>query len=279
MLAVVKHQQQLRRAQPVPQRLDHSHLAALPHPQRLHHQRGHQLRVGDAGQIGQPHAVAETFRCPRGELHRQPGLPRAAGPGQRDQPRLAHQAFQRGQLPFPADETGQPQRQVVPLRARRRGNLLPQHRLLEPAQLLTRLDAQLLREHRAGAAVGGQRIGLPLAAVQRQHQQPPQPLPEWMLGDQALQLPGHLRSQPQREVGLDAALHRHQPKLLQPGALQRQRLHPRHVRERPAPPQPQRRPEPVGRTRRLPPLQHSRPAPTSCSNPLASSWPGSAARA
>jgi hypothetical protein len=67
----------------------------------------------------------------------------------------------------------------VLLPARRRGrDLLPQHRPLELAELLAGLDAQLLREHRPGPAVRGQRIGLPSAAVQREHQKPPQPLAE-----------------------------------------------------------------------------------------------------
>jgi hypothetical protein len=210
MLTVVQDQQQLRRAQPVAQRLDHRHLAGLPHPQRLHHQRQHQRRVGDAGQAGHPGPVAQPLHCPGGELQGQPRLAGTAGSGQSDQPRRAHQLLQCGQLPLPAHKTGQLQRQVMPLVARcRRGDFLPQHRLLEPAQLLARLDAQLVRQHRAGAAVGGQRVGLPFAAIQRQHQKAPEPLPDPMLGDQALQLPRHLRRQPQLDIGLDAALQRH----------------------------------------------------------------------
>ena len=138
---------------------------------------------------------------------------------------------------------------------RRGRDLLPQHRSLELAQLLAGLDAQLLRQYRPGPAVRGQRIGLPPAPVQREHQKPPQPLAERIPGHQALQLPGNLRGQPQLDIGLDPALHRHQPKLLQPGALPGQSLHIGHVGKRAAPPQPQRLPEPGGRGRRLPVLQ------------------------
>ena len=201
MLAVIQHQQQLRRAQPVPQRLEHRHLAGLPHPQRRHHLRRHQPGIGEAGQARQPRPVAETARRGRRELHRQPGLPGSARPGQGNQPRPGDQLVQRGKLPFPAQETGQPDRQVVQLAARRRGrDLLPQHRLLQGLQFLAGLDPQLTGQHRAGPPVGGQRISLPPAPVQRQHQQPPQPLPHRIPGDQPLQLPGRLRRQAQLSI-------------------------------------------------------------------------------
>src|SRR5262249_40886971 len=95
-------------------------------------------------------------------------------------------------------------------------NLLPQHRLLEPAQFLTWLDPQLVREPGPAAADRAKSIALPAAPVKRQHQQAPQSLPDRMLGNQDLQLPAHLRLPPERKVGLDPARYRQQPKLLQP---------------------------------------------------------------
>ena len=135
----------------------------------------------------------------------------------------------------------------------RRGDLVAQHRLLQPAQLLPRLHAQLLSQHLPGATAGRQRIGLPLTAVQREHQQPPQALPYRVPGHQLLQLAGHLRRQPQLNSRLGPSLHRHQPKLLQPRPFQRQRLYSGHVRQRPASPQRQRLAEPASAGRRLPP--------------------------
>ncbi len=79
MLAVIQHQQQLRRPQPVDQRLQHRHITRLPHPQRLHHLRGHQPRIGDAGQLSQPHPVREPAHHARPGLQRQPGLSGPAG--------------------------------------------------------------------------------------------------------------------------------------------------------------------------------------------------------
>jgi hypothetical protein len=60
----------------------------------------------------------------------------------------------------------------------RRRDLLAQHRLLQHAQLLTRLQPQFTGKDLPRPPVRGQRVGLPLGPVQRQHQQPPQPLPQ-----------------------------------------------------------------------------------------------------
>ena len=62
--------------------------------------------------------------------------------------------------------------------------ILGQDRALELAQPLARLDAQLVGQRAAGVAVGLQRVGLPVGAVQREHQLRPQPLAVGVLGDQ-----------------------------------------------------------------------------------------------
>ena len=144
----------------------------------------------------------------------------------------------------------------MPFPARRHGrDFLAQHRLLKLAQFLTRLQPQLLGQHRPGAVVGRQRLRLTLAAIQRQHQQAPQSLADRMLGDQAFQLACHLRVPPQPEIGFHAAFQHDQPKLLQPRAFQREGFHVGHVRERTAAPQPQRLPEPASGDDRLTPAK------------------------
>ena len=55
-------------------------------------------------------------------------------PVKRDQPRLPEQPVQPGQVLLAAQETGQRRGQVMPRGCWRRQNLLPQHRLLQPAQ-------------------------------------------------------------------------------------------------------------------------------------------------
>ena len=259
MLAVIQHQQQFRRAQPVDQRLQHRHITGLPHPQRRHHLHRHQCWIGDTGQLGQPHPVREPAGHPRPCLQGQPGLARPAGPGQGHQPRLPQQLVNPVQVLLAAHEAGQRRGQVIPRGRRRGGDLLAQDRLLQPAQVLPRLQPQLRGQQFTGPPVGRQRVGLAFGPVQRQHQQPPQPLPHRVLRDQALQLPGHLRVQAQLDVGLDAAFCRRQAELLQPRGLPRQRLHLTHISQRPPPPQPQGLPEMPRRGGRLAAAEHRMP--------------------
>src|SRR5207344_3017693 len=51
-------------------------------------------------------------------------------------------------------------------------------RLLEPPKLWPRLEPELVGEHAPRLLEGLERIRLAAAAVERQHQLPPQPLPE-----------------------------------------------------------------------------------------------------
>ena len=70
--------------------------------------------------------------------------------------------------------------------------VLAQDRLLEPLELRRWIDAELVDERLAGAAVSVERIRLPAAPVEREHQEPDRPLAERMLGDEGLELTDHL---------------------------------------------------------------------------------------
>ena len=59
---------------------------------------------------------------------------------------------------------------------------LVENRCFEVAQLAARLQPELVPESGACPLVGAQRVGLAARAVQSQHEQPPQPLTERMLG-------------------------------------------------------------------------------------------------
>ena len=86
---------------------------------------------------------------------------------------------------------------------------------MQPPQRLPGVDAELAGEQVADMAVGGQRVGLPAAPVQRQHELAVQPLPQRMVGGQLLQLGGERVVPAQRQVGVDPGLERGQPQLLQ----------------------------------------------------------------
>jgi hypothetical protein len=103
--------------------------------------------------------------------------------------------------------------------------VLGEDRALEPAQSLARLDAQLVDQRPARVLVGLERVGLPVRAVQGEHQLCPQPLPVRMLGDQRLQLADELAVAAEREPGLDALLERREPQVVEPRDLRlRERL-------------------------------------------------------
>ncbi len=131
-------------------------------------------------------AVAEVTGQPVRQLEAQPGLADAAGPEDRHHPVLAEQRRDGVELPLPADEAGRERGQRDrrdwgrPRTCRRlevERRILVEHAALEPLQLGPGLDAELVHEDRASAAVGLQRVGLAARAVQREHQVRVQALP------------------------------------------------------------------------------------------------------
>ena len=90
---------------------------------------------------------------------------------------------------------------------------------LQTLELLAGVQSELVDERVAGALVLGQRVGLPPAPIQREHELAAQPLAVGVLGDQRRQLARQIGVAAEREVGVDARLHRAQPQILQPGRL------------------------------------------------------------
>ena len=81
------------------------------------------------------------------------------------------------------------------------------------------VDAEFAGEQVAGTPVGGERLGLPAAAIQREHELAVQPLPQRMLGGQLLQFAGERIVAAKRQVSIDPRLQRSEPQLLQAGCL------------------------------------------------------------
>ena len=117
-------------------------------------------------------------------------------------------------------------RASVPRRTRRRlgqtsgrrppsVGILAQDRLLQLAQRLPRLDAELLDEAPPRLAVDSERLGLPPRPIEGEHLLSPHALSQGMLRRKGLEL----RDQPvvvaEGELGLDPLLGRHQPQLLE----------------------------------------------------------------
>ena len=67
---------------------------------------------------------------------------------------------------------------------------------VQALQGLAGVDAEFTGEQVAHPPVGGQRVGLPDAAIQRQHELAVQPLPQRVPGGQAIQLGGECVCRP-----------------------------------------------------------------------------------
>ena len=84
-------------------------------------------------------------------------------------------------------------------------------------QLRARLDAELAGQDAAGVGERGQRLGLALAAVQREHQLGAEPLPQRMRAHQLNQLLRGLGVAAEREDDVDVLFGRGQPLLVKSG--------------------------------------------------------------
>ncbi len=93
---------------------------------------------------------------------------------------------------------------------------MAQDGLLELIERRPWLDAELLDKRAARCLERLERIGLPAAAVEGQHELDAQTLPQRMLRDQRLELRDEVAVAAEREVGIDSLLERQEAKLVQP---------------------------------------------------------------
>ena len=97
--------------------------------------------------------------------------------------------------------------------------ILREDLLLERAELRTGLDAELLDEHVARLLVGAQRVGLTARAVQGEHEQLAEPLPDRVLLGEPLGLDRDRRVAAPLEIDRELGLQRDEVQLLQALAL------------------------------------------------------------
>jgi hypothetical protein len=126
VLEVVQDQQRLPLPEELAQALLRRPRGRLPRTESLGDGRGNQDRIADRGEGNEPDAIGELGGDLLGDPDRQPRLADPARTGQGDQADAgpAEQGDDRRDLPLPADEAGERQRQVrpVPLRQRDRGD-------------------------------------------------------------------------------------------------------------------------------------------------------------
>ena len=200
------------------------------------------------GARGQRHREQARRADPRLALDPERPAPAARHPGEEspqpfDLRGPPHERARRGLLEGQArlggrrgDEPARPARRLGGQVQRR---VERQHLLVQAAQPLPRLDAELTDQVLACLAEDLERLGVPPAAVQRQHQQLAQRLADRVLPDQAGELGAQLPVPAQRQRGGRVPLHRRQPQLRQPLAFGLGER-PGHAGQRVAPPQPER---------------------------------------
>ncbi len=97
--------------------------------------------------------------------------------------------------------------------------VLGEHPGVQAPQPGTGVDAELLREQRAGPVEGVEGVALPTGAIAGEHQQLPEALAQGVLGHQALEVGDRGGLLAEGEQGLEAALLRQEPELPEPPSL------------------------------------------------------------
>ena len=128
---------------------------------------------------------------------------------------------------------------------------LGEDRLLELAQLPSRLEPELVGERASGVAEALQCVGLAARPVQREHVLGAQALAHRLLAHEALELRHQLDVTTETEVGLDALLDRGEAQLLEPRAAVLGEPLIGEIAQRPTAPQRQRRAQELGGAGRI----------------------------
>ena len=110
-------------------------------------------------------------------------------------------------------------------------------RRLQPSQLRSGLDAQLLTQDRSRGLEGAERVSLAPRPVQSQHLLPAETLPQRILRDQGVHLRRDQSVQSEGKLGLEPQLQAARLELLQPHAVALREPLVGEVRQRRAPPQ------------------------------------------
>ncbi len=105
------------------------------------------------------------------------------------------------------------------------------------AQLVARLYAELVNQDAPRPLIGRERLGLPPAPVQREHQLGVEALPQRVVKCELHQFPGQLRVPPQSQAGIHSPLERLHPQRVEPRYLGRHEHVRRCIRQRVPTPQ------------------------------------------
>ncbi len=200
-----------------------------PRVQGLGDRRSDQPGLAECGQLHRPDTVGEVLPALTCELQREPGLAAAAGPGQGEEPRVAQQGGELGQLALAADEARQLGREVAGAPAGRwrltlggldlrlRLEAPREYPLVEAARLVVGLVLELAAQAPLQLLKLGQRLLPPPPARVEAHQRPVGGLVKGLVDQEVAQACDRRRPIGRRlELGqLDSE---REPKLAQGGA-------------------------------------------------------------
>ena len=181
------------------------------------------VRAARAREVDEPDAVRELGLEGTRGLDGEPTLADAGRTGERHEAVLVQDARDLGELILASDERRRRRGQIAEAPAddrngRDRG-VVREDRLLEPPKLGPWLEPQLVGEHAARLLERVERIRLAAAAVERQHQLPPQPLPERVVRERRTKRRRELPMLAEREPDLEVLLERVDAQRLEPARL------------------------------------------------------------
>ncbi len=197
--------------------------------ERRRDRRGNAGRVADRSQLDQVPAEAQAFGLGPPDLERQPGLAHSSGADEGDEAMVAEQGPEVAHLRVTANERcqrlgdtrGADGGDRTGHRFRHAGwgqcGVVGEDRRLQSAQLRPRIEAEFLAQELTALLEDPQGVGLPSAAVEREHQQPSHALTKGMGGDQFLELNDGPMVTPELQLEIKPVLGHRKSQLGQPG--------------------------------------------------------------
>ena len=153
-------------------------------------------------------------------------LPTPPGSDEREQALPGRESRELAELPVAPHERGERfgdrgtadgSRLPRPRRGRLQRRVLLQDRRLQPAQIRSGIESELLGQDVPALLVHTQCVRLPAGPVQGDHELTAEALAEWVRHDQRLELADPLVEAAGHELQLDALLDRREPQLAHPG--------------------------------------------------------------
>ena len=193
------------------------------HVDRVSEQTDGVVRAARAREVDEPDAVRELALEGTRGLDSESALADAGSAGERHEAVLVQNARDLRERFRSPDERGRRCGEIAaaPANGRDGGDrrVVREDRLLQPSELRPRLEPKLVGKDAPGLLERLERIGLATAAVERQHQLPPEPLPERVVRERRTERRRQLAMLAEGEPDLEVLLERVDVQHLEPACL------------------------------------------------------------